>query len=144
MPSYNRFINTVGRCSALWRAARLAGTGVGPCDHPYLFYICRHPGVSQDTLCRALYVNKSSVTRHLSRLETQGYVTRTQDPADRRSLLVAPTEKAMAVLPLLREMAGEWNEVLTEGFSPEEQAQFAALLERALDNARRHVEVSEE
>ena len=101
MYSLNRFMSTVGRCATLWRSARLEGTGLDACDQPYLFYICRHPGCSQDELCRALFVNKSSVTRHLTHLERVGYVTRTQSPSDRRTLLVSPTDKALAVRPLL-------------------------------------------
>lgn len=140
MQSLNRFMSTVGRCAGLWRSARLEGTGLGACDHPYLFYICRHPGCSQDELCRALFVNKSSVTRHLAHLEHGGYVTRTQSPTDRRTLLVFPTEKALAVRPLLLEMAGEWNAIITKGFDEQETAQFAAFLERALANAKAGVE----
>lgn len=140
MHSLNRFINTVGRCGNLWRAARLEGTGIGPCDHPYLFYICRHPGASQDALCRALYVNKSSVTRHLAHLEREGYVTRTPAAHDRRMLLVFPTQKALDIRPLLVEMAKEWNEIITSGFTEAELDTFAALLERALENAKQKVE----
>lgn len=140
MYSFNRFMSTVGRCAVLWRSARLEGTGLNACDHPYLFYICRHQSCSQDELCRALFVNKSSVTRHLTHLEREGYVTRTQSPTDRRTLLVSPTEKALAVRPLLLEMAKEWNAIITNGFNENEAAQFAALLERALTNAKASVE----
>ncbi len=136
MYSLNRFMSTVGRCATLWRTARLEGTGLDACDQPYLFYICRHAGCSQDELCRALFVNKSSVTRHLAHLEKEGYVTRTKSPTDRRTLLVSPTERALAIRPLLLEMAREWNAIITEGFDEAETAQFAALLERALANAK--------
>ncbi|MBP3396401.1 MAG: winged helix-turn-helix transcriptional regulator [Clostridia bacterium] len=140
MQSLNRSIGVVSRCGALWRTERLAGTGVGPHDHPYLFYICHHPGVSQDALCRALYVNKSSVTRHITHLEAEGFITRAPAEHDRRVMQVFPTEKSMAALPLLRQVAGEWNAVLTEGFSEEERALFAALLERAVQNAKNKLE----
>lgn len=140
MHSLNRFINTVGRCGSLWRNARLTGTGLGACDHPYLFYICRHPGCSQEELCRALYVNKSSVTRHLAHLEREGYITRTQSPTDRRTLLASPTKKALAVRPMLHDMAKEWNAIMTKGFTEAEVEAFASLLERALENARESVE----
>ena len=144
MYSLNRFMSTVGRCATLWRSARLEGTGLDACDQPYLFYICRHPGCSQDELCQALFVNKSSVTRHLAHLEREGYVTRAQSPSDRRTLLVSPTDKALAVRPLLLEMAKEWNAIITKGFNEAETAQFAALLERVLANAKRSVEESAE
>lgn len=137
MPSMNRSLNVIGRCAALFRARRLEGTDIGPCDQPYLFYICHHPGVSQDALGRALYVNKSSVTRHLARLEEAGLLTRRPLEEDRRVLLVYPTERALAALPLLREVGAAWRERLTEGFTPDEVAQFEDLLARAMQNAER-------
>jgi DNA-binding MarR family transcriptional regulator len=136
MPHFNRSLNGLGRCGTLFRAKHLEGTEIGPCDHPYLFYICHHPGVSQDTLGRALYVNKSSVTRHLARLEEAGFLTRTPDPADRRSLLVSPTERAIALLPVLREVGGSWRELLTADFTEEETQLFEDLLQRAMKNAQ--------
>lgn len=139
MPSINRFINTVGRCSGLWFADRLANVGIEPCDRPYLLYVCHHPGQPQDKLCRALCVNKSSVTRHVARLERAGLVSRTPSPEDGRVLLVSPTERALSLLPLLHETVKEWNAILTAGFSPEEIESFLSLLERALENAMRGV-----
>ena len=136
MPHFNRSLNGLGRCGTLFRAKHLEGTEIGPCDHPYLFYICHHPGVSQDTLGRALYVNKSSVTRRIAHLEEAGFLTREVSDADRRVLLVYPTEKALAALPLLREVGANWRECVTAGFSPEEVRTFEALLERAFENAQ--------
>ena len=137
MPSLNRSLNVIGRCGTLFRAKRLAGTGVDASNYFYLFYICRHPGVSQEALSRALYVNKSSVTRHLSRLESAGLLTRTPSLEDRRVLLVDPTEKALEMLPFLREIGGDWLRALTDGFTEEETARFEALLCRAMENATR-------
>ncbi|MBQ8357283.1 MAG: MarR family transcriptional regulator [Clostridia bacterium] len=143
MPSLNRSLNVIGRCGTLFRARRLEGTGVDPFNYFYLFRICREPGLSQDELSRALYVNKSSVTRHLSRLEEAGLLTRTPDPKDRRALLVHPTQKAMELLPLLREVGNDWQAALTDGFSPEETAQFESLLARAMENARKSADREE-
>lgn len=140
MRSLNHLIGVLGRFGTFWRTERLAGTGVGPNDHPYLYYICHHPGVSQDALWRALYVNKSSVTRHVTHLESEGFITRTPLESDRRVMQVYPTEKGMATLPLLRQVAGEWNAILTEDFSEEERETLAVLLERAMQNAKKKLE----
>ncbi len=136
MHALNR-MNAIVRYGNFWRTPKLEGTGIGACDRPYLYYICRHPGVSQETLSGALLVNKSSVARRLAQLEKEGYVTRTPDENDRRVLLVSPTEKATALLPILRDMAREWNEIITEGFTEEEVEIFSALVERACANAKR-------
>ena len=119
MPSINHSLNLIGRCGALFRARRLTGTGVDLYNYYYLFRICHQPGISQEALAKALYVNKSSVTRHLSHLEKEGLLTRTQDPGDRRVLLIHPTEKARELLPFLRELGNEWRGALTDGFTEE-------------------------
>ncbi len=132
-------MNAIVRYGNFWRTPKLADTGIGACDRPYLFYICHHPNISQDTLSDALFVNKSSVARRLAYLEKQGYVTRTPDEGDRRVLLVSPTQKALALLPLLREMSHEWNEIITRGFSEEELNVFSDLVARAYANAQQKV-----
>ncbi len=132
-------MNAIVRYGNLWRTPKLADTGIGACDRPYLFYICHHQGVSQDTLSDALFVNKSSVARRLSYLEKQGYVTRTPDKKDRRVLLVSPTQKALDLLPLLREMSHEWNGIITAGFTEEEIGIFSELVARAYANAQQKV-----
>ena len=136
MHALNR-MNAIVRCGNLFRTARLSNTGISPCDRPYLFYICHHNEVPQDALKGALFVNKSSVARRLSHLEKEGFVTRRPDPTDRRVLLVSPTEKAKEILPLLRDMAHKWNDIITEGFTKEELDTFSTLLTRAFENAKR-------
>ena len=79
------------------------------------------------------------MARRLAHLEKCGYVTRTPDENDRRVLLVSPTEKALALLPLLREMSREWNEIITRGFTEEEINVFSELVARAYGNAQQKV-----
>ena len=140
MPTLNYYLNALGRCATLYRTEGLEGTGVHPHDMPYLFHICRHPGQSQDGIAKALYVHKTKVTRRVTRLEEQGFLTRTPDPEDKRALLVYPTQRAMEVLPRLREINAAWHAVLTKDFSPAQTEQFVALLQQALISARAEVD----
>ena len=137
MPSSNRSLNVIGRCGALFRARHLEGTGVDALNYYYLFHICRNPGISQEARAKALYVDKSSVTRHLTRLEKEGLLTRTPSTEDRRALLIHPTDRATALLPRLREVGALWHAALTDGFTAEETALLETLLSRAMENARR-------
>ena len=140
MPSFGYYLNALGRCGGTFRSARMADSGVGPHDQSYLFHVCRHPGLSQEALGKALCVHKSHVTRHLAHLEKQGYITRTPDPDDRRVLLVHPTKKAEGILPVLREVNAEWRAILSKGFEEAEIAMFEDLLSRALANGRAFLE----
>ena len=143
MPTLNYYLNALGRCGNLFRSHRLQGTGVDSGDMPYLFFVCRHPGETQDAIGKALYVHKCRVTRHITRLETQGYLSRTPDPSDKRALLVYPTQKALDLLPLLREVNAAFQAALSADFTEQESEQFVSLLSRALQNARLAVDGEE-
>lgn len=132
---FMRFVSVIGRCAALFRAQRLEGTGLGGCQYPYITAVCRHPGISQDELGRQLYIPKCNVSRQLSSLESQGFVTRRRSESDGRVLEVYPTEKAEAVLPVIRNMLKEWNAYLTEDVTEEEQAVLDRVMERMLSRA---------
>ncbi len=139
MPTFGYYLNALGRCGGTFRAEQMAGTGVGPHDSSYLFYICRHPGESQDAIARALCVNKSHVTRHVAHLEKEGFLTRTPDPNDRRAMLVYPTARAEEMLPRLREVSAQWRAILAADFTEAEIATFEELLSRALHNGRTYL-----
>ena len=135
MSSLFRLIHVINRCGVSYRAARLAGTDLGPNHHRYLFSICRHPGLSQEELSRRVYINKSNVTRHLSYLESCGYVERKQSPEDKRVILVYPTDCAREMLPQLREISHDWEETVFADFSEEERALFKSMLQRVSEKA---------
>ena len=99
-----KYINRINRSTGIVYNQRLREFGINHCQHPYIIQICRHPGISQEELARAICVNKSNVARQLAVLEADGLLTRTPDPEDRRVMQVFPTEKMEALLPCVREV----------------------------------------
>lgn len=138
MPSLMWLLNTVSRCASLYHGDRLRNTDLRPPHARCLVGVCRHPGLSQDGLAKHLCLDKSLIARHLAYLEEHGYVTRSPG-ADKRVLLVYPTEKGEAICPRIREIYRDWNAWLISEFTPEEQEQFASLLERARNRAVSYV-----
>ena len=135
MPSMFRLIHVINRCGGIYRADRLKDTELGPNHHRYLFSVCRHPGISQEELARRVYINKSNVTRHLTYLESCGYVERKQSEEDKRVTLVYPTEKANTILPTLREISHTWEDTVMEDFSEEEILLLKSMLTRISEKA---------
>lgn len=142
MPSLMRYINIVSRCATIWRSDKLEGTEIGDQHYSYILVVCRRPGISQDAISRRLFINKSNVTRSLSYLEEHGFVTRERDPEDRRSTLVYPTEKALDILPKVREIIRGWNAYITEGFTEEEMEMYMAMTERIAARAAEYAKLS--
>ena len=133
--SLSRSIHAISRCARIYRAEHLADSDLGQNHHRYLFSVCRHPGISQEELARRAYISKSNVTRHISHLETCGYVERRQSEEDKRVMLVYPTEKAHEALPMLHAMISEWEAAVTAELSEEEREQLSSLLDRIAEKA---------
>ncbi len=135
MPPLTRQINVAYRCGMMYRDRQLADLGLNGCQSQYLLPLFRTPGISQEALAEHLCVHKSSVTRQLSALEAQGFIRRETDPNDRRSLLVYPTEKALAIKDRFFQMLGEWRQYLLQDFTDEEQETLNLLMERVASRA---------
>lgn len=103
---------------------------------PYLLRLCRCPGLTQEELAKALYFNKSTVTRQIAALEKQGLVRREPSREDRRCQLVYPTEQALEIIPLVRELVRGWNDYLLADMTADERDQLQALMERVSQRAR--------
>ena len=87
-------------------------------------------GVRQKTLTEELRINPSSVSEMISKLENDGYVRRTVDPADKRATLITLTELGEA---RTAELQDEKNEKLDKAFgklTDDEKEQLIALLEK--------------
>ncbi|NQG98159.1 MarR family transcriptional regulator [Streptococcus suis] len=53
---------------------------------------------SQQDLQEALQIDRAAVTRHLKILEEAGYISRRQNPDNKREMVVEPTQRAIADL----------------------------------------------
>ena len=133
-------MDLITRRTNAYRAAKLADGDISGCHHPFVIQICAHPGQSQDWLSKHMTLNKSTVARALTHLENCGYIRREADKADRRILLVYPTEKMLAILPKVQAITDGWNEKLCSGISDEELAVFADVLERMKVRSREILE----
>ena len=127
----------------MWRSEKLKESELCESHHSYILTVCRHPGISQEAISQRQFINKSNVTRSLAYLEKHGYVTRERSSEDKRVTLVYPTEKAYDALPLVRQILGEWNSAITEGFSPEELEMFNEMMERVANNAKEYLRRTE-
>ncbi|OAB34345.1 transcriptional regulator [Paenibacillus macquariensis subsp. defensor] len=60
----------------------------------YLTYLCPPGtnGIKVSELSKQLKITSSAVTHVIQSLEQTGYITRTMDPSDRRSILVSATD----------------------------------------------------
>lgn len=138
-----RLINRTARLGEMYRNEKMKQYGLKGMHHTYILNICNNPGVTQERLAEIIFVNKSNVTRQLNNLEKAGYITRSPDPKDGRKLLVYPTDKASEVYPKVAEILKEWNDIILEGFSVEEQALLEKQLSGIMKKAKAKVDTIE-
>ena len=143
MSKFMKMLNNISRSQAVYRHSRVLAEDLQSSHYAFVLSVCREPGRSQEDIARELCVNKSTVARNINYLEENGYVSRTPLPQDKRQFSVFPTEKALAVLPEIRQASGEWMRRLSEGISQAELDIFDSVLKRMQEKAREIVEEQE-
>ncbi len=135
-----RDITEIARTGSQYRSDRLMPMSLKACHASYLTEICACPGISQDKLARKIYINKSNVARQAAVLEEEGFITRTPSAADKRVMELYPTEKALALLPQIREILLCWEDCITHDLSEAEKEQLSALLSKMKARAAAYME----
>ena len=120
MTQITRNIMAISRRNRQYRGEKMTPYGLKGIHTSYLCKICKNPGISQDQLAQELCLNKSSVARQAAFLEEEGYITRITDEADKRLLQLHPTEKALALIPQIRELLQNWDAFITADLAEEE------------------------
>ena len=143
MPTIMRKMNVISRCESLYRAEKSSQKLQG-IYHSYIFAICKNPGMSQDFLAKILCKNKSSVTRHLTFLENEGFIERKTSAEDKRELLVYPTDKMITILPEVKEIILIWNSLLAQDIDKEELETFNKVLDKMFLTAKETIYGKEE
>ena len=126
---------------AITRTARRlrqeSGVDLSPSQRAALATIDRHGPLTPSELAERESVKRPTVTRVVARLEEDGLVSRSDDPADRRSCLVAVTPQGSALLDADRARKDHFLARRLESLDAEERATLeraAELLERLLDD----------
>lgn len=87
---------------------------------------------SQHELAERLGINRTIMVGLIDRLERDGYVTRTRNPANRRSYVLSITPEGRAVRDELRRVVAERDASLTTALTPAERDRLIELLGRLL------------
>lgn len=135
MASIMKNISQIWRCGNLYRTAQLERLGLGSYQDTYIVNICKNPGITQEGLSKLIFVHKSNVARQVSSLEAKGFVKRVADSADKRNLLVYPTQKALDIYSEVREVQKKWNSMILEGLDENSIAMIESLTLKMAGNA---------
>ena len=84
-----------------WRSEHAAPLGLSSSQVTIIIETCKNSGISQTELVKRLSHEKSVVAKAIAKLIAAGYITREQNPKDKRAFNLFPTEKAQEVYPML-------------------------------------------
>lgn len=104
--------------------------GVGTAEIDLIHAIRHNPGCSQARLAEILNADKAAIARRTKNLEAKGYIVRRDDPNDKRSQLLFPTEAAENLKLSKAETETAFYEYLTSFLTEEEKEGFAASLDK--------------
>ena len=101
-----------------------------------LGFLChnRDQEVCQKDIEEAFYIRRSTASRLLKRLETDGFIVRQSVSRDARLKQVTTTPKADALLQEVMERISCVERTLTRGLSQQELDQFLATVEKLKQN----------
>jgi Transcriptional regulators len=119
--------------SNIFLAPRLKELGINVGQFPHLLCVCDKPGIMQDEIAVRTKTDKSTVAKMIRQLVDAGFVTRHENIDDRRSHLVFPTKKALAVYPRIAEEKCVWHASLTATLTEAERQILAMLLAKIVE-----------
>lgn len=111
--------------------------GVTRSQWSMIVVVARHPGSTQRMIAETLEMSEASAGRLIDRLCAEGLLRRQERDDDRRARAIYVTDKAKLLLDSLSGVAKRHEEVVFEGFAPEELAQLRDYLARIYDNVAR-------
>ncbi len=90
------------------------------------------PGLQQQQLCEALWLDPNNCVLLLNELEDMGYVERRRDPSDRRRHVVAITDDGRTALERAERAQEEIGDELLSALNDDERATLRSLLTRVV------------
>ena len=132
--SPGHLISLASRCFVRLSEARLKPLGFGVGHLPVLVALKDGVATSQRELAKFARIEQPSMAQMLTRMERDGLISRTPDPADGRSSLIALTDAAQARLPAASAVLFAGNREALAGFTKDEAAQLVSLLGRLIAN----------
>ena len=102
-----------------------------------MMYFWEAGSSSAKDVSRALLLDPSTLTPILKKLEQKGFLARSRDPLDERSLIIRPTEAGEALRDAALDIPPRMARCL--GLSGEEAEQLGALVGKVLSNIEKEL-----
>lgn len=130
MEKANRQITKIAREVNKLVIKTMKEQGIGSGEVDLIHCIRHHSGISQKQACEQLNIDKAAIARRSANLEKKGYLIRKENPADKRSVLLYPTDKANELKNSKARVEADFYDWLFEALEPDEKAIFIQCLDK--------------
>lgn len=119
-------------------SARLTQLEIDRYFYPLILIHESEGNICQKDLAKKLKVDNVTMVRIIDYLSKAGYIKRVKSRKDRRVHNLVITEKAIKILPEIKNAYKETNSVCFKGFDKQEKEQFQSSLLKMKDNLLRN------
>ncbi|NEK36201.1 MarR family winged helix-turn-helix transcriptional regulator [Rhizobium leguminosarum] len=127
-------VSLAARGFARLSESRLKPLGFGVGQLPVLVALQNGKASTQRDLARFARVEQPPMAQMLARMERDGLIERTRDPADGRSSRIVLTKTAQECMPKATAALFQGTQEALAGFTDAEAGQLVDLLKRLIDN----------
>lgn len=136
MDETKRQITKIARDVSRYTQKTLRKNGIGPSELDVLHVVRKNDGVSQKFICDKCGFDKAAVARIISSLEKKQLVKRKENPRDKRSSLIFPTNKADDLKDSKAEIEASYYEWLLSDLDTKEKESFVKTLNRIYEKSK--------
>ncbi len=133
METIGRYNAAVYRVSQSMMNYKLRDLDIRSGQYDFFYVISKNEGISQKELSNHLYIGKSTTAKAVKNLMDSGYITREQDPGDKRYYRLYLTEKGKQVAPKIEATFLEMIDIFTRDLSGNEGEQTLNGLKKILN-----------
>lgn len=137
--SFSKHISILYRSGQSYYDDVLRDYGIGCGQQFFLLHISQLPGISLLELAQIGNFDRGTATRAVQKLAELGYIRRVGDPSDRRVVRLYVTGQARPVIEATLAARQRWNDILTQGMTPQQRAEAQKLLVAMSQNAHRYI-----
>jgi MarR family transcriptional regulator, lower aerobic nicotinate degradation pathway regulator len=116
---------------------RTADARLDPASVYVLHHVEAHAPLRVSELAKCMALDSSTVSRHIRHLEENGYLSRTDDPDDRRATRVGLTERGRAILDESMRTRAAVVDAATADWSEADRETLRTLMTRLAANIDR-------
>ena len=129
-----KYISQLYRKGSVFINKEVSKYGISSGQFMFLLEVYIQDGRNQEEISEKLKIDKGTTARALKKLEEQGFITRVKDEYDKRSNKVYLTDKAKEIRENVFDVLRDWNHMISQSLTEEEEETMEKLLEKVCNN----------